>query len=205
VLDGDPTQHPPPPSWSVNPRLRRRGPAEMLAFSGARGRFWAHAVNSLPPPPSLRRRLPQERRSVAVAYLLWCLSLVGVCGLQRFYNRKPWSGILWLLTFGLCGIGQLVDLFLIPEMVEQANQPLLLEAALAAADAAGRLPLERQLLQLARRSGPGGFTLNDALLELELPSGSDSRSVNAEIERLLHAQLLDVGNDERGRIVYREP
>jgi hypothetical protein len=33
----------------------------------------------------------------------------------------------------------------------------------------------------------------------------DSREVRQEIERLLHANLLDVGNDERGRVVYREP
>lgn len=140
-----------------------------------------------------------------MAYLLWALCLVGFCGLQRFYNRKPWSGALWLLTFGLCGIGQFVDLFLIPNLVEQANQPLLLEQALAAAASAGELSLERQLLQLARRSAARGFTLNDALIELDLPNDADSSSVAAEIERLLHANLLDVGNDERGRVVYREP
>jgi hypothetical protein len=140
-----------------------------------------------------------------VAYLLWSLSLVGFCGLQRFYNRKPVSGTLWLFTFGLCGIGQLVDLFLIPGLVEQANQPLLLEQALAAAATAGTPSLERQLLQLARRSAAKGFTLNDALIELDLPNDADSSSVAAEIERLLHANLLDVGNDERGRVVYREP
>jgi hypothetical protein len=146
-----------------------------------------------------------ERRSVAVAYLLWCVSLFGLCGLQRFYNRKPLSGTLWLLTFGLCFIGQLVDLFLIPELVEQANQPLLLEEALAAIDGEDAPPVERQLLQLARKAGRTGFTLNDALIDLELPARVGSEEVSAEIERLLHANLLDVGNDERGRIVYREP
>lgn len=152
-----------------------------------------------------RRSLPQEPRSVAVSYLLWCLCLVGLCGLQRFYTRKPLSGLLWLLTGGLCGVGQLIDLFLIPEQVEQANQPLLLEQALTAAEGGAALPLERQLLRLARRSGRNGFTLNDALIELELPQQSDSDAVRSEIERLLHAELLDVGNDERGRVVYREP
>jgi TM2 domain-containing membrane protein YozV len=147
----------------------------------------------------------QERRTVAVSYLLWCLSLVGLCGLQRFYNRKPLSGTLWLLTFGVCGIGQLIDLFLIPDLVQQANQPLLLEEAVAAATAASVPSLERQLLGLARRSGPQGFTLNDALLELQLAPGEDSGAVRAEIERLLHAHLLEVGNDERGRVVYSEP
>ena len=33
----------------------------------------------------------------------------------------------------------------------------------------------------------------------------DIRAADRQIERLLHAGLLDVGNDERGRVVYREP
>jgi hypothetical protein len=33
----------------------------------------------------------------------------------------------------------------------------------------------------------------------------DSHGLNREIDKLLGAQLLDVGNDERGRVVYREP
>ena len=156
------------------------------------------------------RLLRLERRSVAVAYGLWALGLVGVCGLHRFYNRKPLSGTLWLLTFGLCGLGQLVDLFLLPGLINQANQPLLLEQALAQLDGRGaegsaRLPIDRQLLALARRSGPAGFTLNDALLELALPPETPRERVREEVERLLHDHLLDVGNDERGRVVYREP
>ena len=151
------------------------------------------------------RLLDRERRSIAASYLLWALSMVGVCGLHRFYNRKPLSGAVWLLTFGLCYVGQLVDLFLVPGMVEEANQPLLLEEALAAADP-GRPPsIERQLLRLARSAGRQGFTINDALIDLQLPPGTDSESLRGEIERLLHADLLDVGNDERGRVVYREP
>ena len=146
-----------------------------------------------------------ERRSVAVSYLLWCVSLLGVCGLQRFYNRRPVSGTIWLLTFGFCYVGQLLDLLLIPNLVQQANQQLVLQDALSAAESATLPPLERQLLQLARRSGRQGFTINDALLDLQLPRDADSQVVSAEIERLLHSELLDVGNDERGRVNYREP
>ena len=155
-----------------------------------------------PPVGSPLNSLLHERRSIAISYLLWCLSLVGLCGLQRFYNRKPLSGLLWLCTFGLCFIGQLVDLLLIPELVQQANQPLL-QARQEAAQASAPPSLERQLLQLARRTGERGFTINDALLALS--PEADSLKVTAEIERLLHAGLLDVGNDERGRVVYREP
>lgn len=156
-----------------------------------------------PVPAGLATRA--ERRSVALSYLLWCTSLVGVCGLHRFYNRKPLSGTLWLLSFGCCGIGQLLDLVLIPAMVRQANQSLLLDEVLAGSATPAHAPLERQLLQLARRAGKAGFTINDALLELHLPPQADSRVVGAEIERLLLSHLLDVGNDERGRVVYREP
>jgi len=162
---------------------------------------------TLRPSPSTQPALAAgaERRSIAVSYLLWCLSLVGVCGLQRFYNRRPISGTVWLLTFGFCYLGQLVDLLLIPDLVQRANQPLLLQEALKAAEISSLPPLERQLLQLARRSGRRGFTINDALLEIQLPLGADSEVVYSEIERLLHRQLLDVGNDERGRVVYLEP
>lgn len=156
---------------------------------------------SPPPPRAVRPAAPlPERRSLALSYLLWCLGLVGVCGLQRFYNRKPLSGLLWLFTLGFCFIGQLVDLLLLPTLVRQANQSLLQEGGTI--DAAA---LEVQLLALARRAGSRGFTINDAVLELQLPPGVDSTVVRSEIQRLLHSELLDVGNDERGRVVYREP
>ena len=77
---------------------------------------------STPPDPD------GELRSVPVSYGLWCLALIGLCGMHRLYNRKPLSGLLWLLTFGLCGVGQLVDLALIPRMVKGTPRQALPEA-----------------------------------------------------------------------------
>ena len=148
---------------------------------------------------------PSDRRSIPLSYVLWCFSLLGVCGLQRFYNRKPFSGMLWLLTFGLCGIGQLIDLFLIPEMVAQANHPSLAAGSAAPMNTSSFPSIERQLLELARQTNARGFTLNDAMLDLQLARDEGSETVKEEIERLLHAGLLDVGNDERGRVIYFEP
>jgi TM2 domain-containing membrane protein YozV len=60
-------------------------------------------------------------KSTGVAFLLWCLCLVGLCGLHRIYVGRVGTGILWLLTFGLLGIGQIIDLFLFGSMVRIAN------------------------------------------------------------------------------------
>ena len=60
-------------------------------------------------------------RSVGTSYLLWCLGLVGFCGIHRFYLGRPISGLIWLLTGGLFVIGQIIDLIFIPRMVDDHN------------------------------------------------------------------------------------
>jgi TM2 domain-containing membrane protein YozV len=60
-------------------------------------------------------------RSTGTAYLLWCLCLIGINGIHRIYAGKIITGVIWMLTLGLLYIGQIVDLFLIPGMIERAN------------------------------------------------------------------------------------
>lgn len=59
-------------------------------------------------------------RSIPVAYLLWLF--FGVLGVHRFYCGKIGTGILWFFTGGVFLIGWLVDVVLIPAMVEEANR-----------------------------------------------------------------------------------
>ncbi len=54
--------------------------------------------------------------SVPVAYVLLLLGWFGFCGLHRFYLGRWVSGLVWLFTFGLLGIGQFIDLFFVPRM-----------------------------------------------------------------------------------------
>ncbi|MCF2969766.1 TM2 domain-containing protein [Synechococcus sp. Nb3U1] len=58
---------------------------------------------------------------IGPAYVLWGLALFGICGIHRFYLGRWRTGLLWLCTFGLLGIGQVIDLVLIPRMVQKKN------------------------------------------------------------------------------------
>jgi TM2 domain-containing membrane protein YozV len=67
-------------------------------------------------------------RSTAIAYLLWCLIFVGLGGIHRFYAGKIVTGLIWLFTGGLFLVGQIIDIFLIPGMVDYANLKSRVEA-----------------------------------------------------------------------------
>lgn len=56
-----------------------------------------------------------------IGYALWCLFLVGLAGVHRIYLGKYGTGILYMLTFGLFGVGQFVDLFRMDALVRDAN------------------------------------------------------------------------------------
>ena len=60
-------------------------------------------------------------KSTGVAYLLWLLCFFGFCGIHRFYSGRIITGLIWLFTLGLLGVGQLIDLFLIPGMIRTSN------------------------------------------------------------------------------------
>ncbi len=53
----------------------------------------------------------ERSRLAALLLCIFCGTLL--FGLHRFYVGKIGTGILWLVTGGLFGIGQLVDLILI--------------------------------------------------------------------------------------------
>ena len=64
----------------------------------------------------------RTERSVGTGYVLLALGLVGFCGLHRLYAGRVVSGLLWLFTGGLCGIGQLVDILFLPRMIQDHNE-----------------------------------------------------------------------------------
>lgn len=64
---------------------------------------------------------PMHESNKTTSYLLWAGIFFQVHGLHRLYNGKIGTGLLWMFTLGLFGIGQIIDLFLIPDMVDEHN------------------------------------------------------------------------------------
>jgi len=62
---------------------------------------------------------PYSTHMKAIGYILW---IFGFTGSHRFYYGRPVSGTIYFLTFGLLGIGWIIDLFLIPSLDQQADQ-----------------------------------------------------------------------------------
>jgi len=62
------------------------------------------------------------RRSKGIAYALWFLIIFGPAGIHRFYAGKHISALIYLFTFGFFGVGQLLDLILIPQMIDDFNR-----------------------------------------------------------------------------------
>ncbi|BAY51167.1 hypothetical protein NIES2134_112470 [Thermostichus vulcanus NIES-2134] len=154
---------------------------------------------------SEHRQSPQRQPpslSVAVAYLLWSLSFIGLCGLQRFYVGQPLVGLLYLVTFGVCGVAQFIDLFLIPGLVDRHKTYLRGRYLTAEKEPnlgpAPATPIHR-LLQVAKEHG-GVLSAAQVALYTHL----DPQTVE---ELLFEAQRLGyatVFNDpETGAVRYR--
>ncbi len=60
--------------------------------------------------------------SIPLAYLLWLISGFGALGFHRFYLGKILSGLIYIPTGGLFGIGCVYDFITLPFQVIEANQ-----------------------------------------------------------------------------------
>jgi len=56
-----------------------------------------------------------------MTYGLLAISFLGICGLHRFYLQKPKTGILFLFTFGLFGLGTIFDVLTINILIKHAE------------------------------------------------------------------------------------
>ena len=61
----------------------------------------------------------QDTHSKVIGYLLW---IFGFLGAHRFYYGKKVSGVIYLCTLGLLGIGWIFDLFWMPVLARSASR-----------------------------------------------------------------------------------
>jgi TM2 domain-containing membrane protein YozV len=155
---------------------------------------------------------------VGTAYILWLGCLVGVNGLHRLYNGKFFTGILWLCTGGLFGIGQVIDLLLIPRQVEVYNNRLRNRHQAALAGDATRppaihrvvetpapqplsIPADPPMIALLKAAEARGGRLS--VTQGVLATGLGFTEVESILQEMLKSGYVDVANDpESGIVIY---
>jgi TM2 domain-containing membrane protein YozV len=68
------------------------------------------------------RRFTEGTLDYNLAWLL--LTFLGVFGVHRFYQGKIISGLVYLLTVGIFGLGILYDFFTLNEQISELNQDI---------------------------------------------------------------------------------
>lgn len=147
------------------------------------------------------------------AYILWAGCFVGAAGLQRLYAGKIGTGLLYLFTFGLLGIGQFIDLFLIPGMIEDANNRLLVAGSPAMLGRGGQMALgsgkrvprtseefQVALVQAAEKNG-GNLTAAEAVSE----TGRGFKDVKKQLDAMAVNGFIEMDSDDEGNEYYRFP
>ncbi len=143
----------------------------------------------------------QQKQEVdpGVAYILWAFGLMGFCGIHRFYSGKVTSGLVYLVTLGFFGVGQFIDLFLIPGMTRERNLYLLYEATVKSRNNSPQVTLVKKeetdpMLTLLRAAEKNNnvLSIGQAMLATELPI----EKVELLLNKALKQGLAHVDNDE---------
>lgn len=169
-----------------------------------------------------------HQRSKATAYALWLFCFFSVFGIHRFYARRYFSGILYLITFGFFGLGQLIDLLLIPNMIDEENlkikalygyqpnqasfyqtpesivvnlpqsQTLQKTTELNSEKAPKSKNIDREILRVCKENE--GATMAEIFLEVD----EELEQVEQRIEDLMKKNLLVIDNrTDDGAVIYK--
>jgi TM2 domain-containing membrane protein YozV len=151
----------------------------------------------------------QNQDRLLVSYLLCGAGFFGIGGLHRLYNGKIGTGLLWLCTGGLFYIGQVVDLVIIPNMVDEYEQKLRLKAGVSSAG----IPMNERIF-ISQVHQPNGKPLIVKLIEAAEANGGSltvTQGVKAtgaslvEVETMLKEMLqsnhVRIGNNPISGVV----
>lgn len=84
-----------------------------------RNRLAADTIRAMTALTTTPTALAPKESGTAYAFMLF--TLIGVAGVQHFYMGKVGRGVLWVLTFGLLGVGTIIDLFTLGSQVKDVN------------------------------------------------------------------------------------
>jgi TM2 domain-containing membrane protein YozV len=149
-----------------------------------------------------------EAYSSGTSFVLWLACLFGICGVHRFYLGKPITGLLYVLTFGLFGIGQIVDLFFMREMVLMANtkdrllgprrEVKLLSPARPQRSVNTEEELRVNLVQTASKNG-GQISVSQGVMA----TGKSFEKVEGLLDEMAKSGYVGIDNHpETGAVVY---
>lgn len=151
------------------------------------------------------------------AYLFWLPSLAGIAGLHRFYLGKPLSGLLYLITGGLFGIGTIYDALTMPQLVRTAQLQTRLADMLNQDgrvnvhvysgnewESNRRTPppnsVEYSILNLAKRNG-GVVTPSQVAIEARI----EATEAREALEKLVKQGFAEIQVTKVGVMVYAFP
>jgi TM2 domain-containing membrane protein YozV/predicted transcriptional regulator len=158
--------------------------------------------------------------SVGLAYLCWFFSGFGVLGFHRFYLGKIPTGLLWLCSGGLFGIGAIYDFFTLGSQVREANYRSAItgqrtsyvhhdtpawrnvgdgETRIVHEDKKRESP-ERIILRIAKNSR-GIITPGELALEADIPI----EEAKKQLEALVSKGFAELRVRQSGTIVYIIP
>lgn len=163
------------------------------------------------------------QRNHATAYGLWCLCFFSVCGIHRLYARRYFSGCFYLITLGFFGLGQFLDLFFIPSMIDEENlkikalygyQPnegsfyqtpesIVINLKKSDPPQTTQKPLagkdiDREILRICKESR--GATLAEIFLEVD----EEYEKIEERLQALMKKNLLTIDNrSEDGAVIYK--
>ena len=151
----------------------------------------------------------ENKDRLLVSYLLCGAGFLGIGGLHRLYNGKTATGLLWFFTCGFFYVGQIYDLLIIPNMVEEYEQKLRLKAGLSPVG----IPMNQQiynsqvykptekpiivkLIEAAEAKG-GSLTVTQGVKA----TGLSFAEVEATLKEMLQSNYVRIGNDPISGVV----
>jgi TM2 domain-containing membrane protein YozV len=147
---------------------------------------------------------------LATSYILCAFWFLGLGGLHRLYNGKIGTGLLWLFTLGLFGVGQFVDLLLIPNVVDDYELRLRARYGLSSngvpltqstiTETAVRPTDDQLMIRLLRAAHPKGGKIS--VTQGVMATGANFAQVEAVLNEMVKSGYVSSNNDPDTGVVF---